>query len=606
MLLKFFEAEARFPETPEEVPPSAVGYVAHQVGVAIERFRAYNWSGRTIKRHRREIREFFGFHECTEADQQKLAVWLASELCGVEFARDRLVEAVVARCRAERMELPTPGQVERLVGSAVRSFDERFCAGTVARLSAETMGLLEKLIAEPGAEEGAVGGGRAFFNELKQDPGAPGLESLLAEVTKLLRVRDLKLPADLFADVSERLVALWRARAAKEYPSDLLAAPGAVRLTLLAALCHARETEITDSLVELFIQLVARINTRAEKRVEREFLKEARKVRGKEAILFRVAEAAVSDPGGIVRRVIFPVAGGEATLRALTAEAAANEARYKARVRTVLRSSYSNHWRRMLHPLLSALVFQCNNTEHRPVMNAVDLLERYLDKPVRDEAYFEAAETIPIVGVVPKAWRERVERIPYELCVLVSLRDAIRRREVWVTGADRWRNPEYDLPPDFEENRDVHYDAIRQPLDAVAFTDALEARLRAALTRLDTGLRAGTTGGVEITQRRGEAWIKVPKLEELEEPSHLDEIKAEVERRWGTIDLLDVLKEAEFDTSFTNLFTTVATREAIPRAVLRRRLILVLFALGTNMGIKRVAVTGRHGESESVLRRTRQ
>ncbi|MFJ8589635.1 hypothetical protein ACIRD2_34165 [Streptomyces sp. NPDC093595] len=35
------------------------------------------------------------------------------------------------------------------------------------------------------------------------------------------------------------------------------------------------------------------------------------------------------------------------------------------------------------------------------------------------------------------------------------------------------------------------------------------------------------------------------------------------------------------------------------RDVLRRRLLLVLFGLGTNMGIKRVAVTGKHGESEA-------
>ncbi|MGW5171565.1 hypothetical protein ACWEQ1_29810 [Streptomyces nodosus] len=40
-------------------------------------------------------------------------------------------------------------------------------------------------------------------------------------------------------------------------------------------------------------------------------------------------------------------------------------------------------------------------------------------------------------GVVPEQWRAavvddkgRVERIPYELCVLVSLRDALRRREI--------------------------------------------------------------------------------------------------------------------------------------------------------------------------------
>lgn len=197
--------------------------------------------------------------------------------------------------------------------------------------------------------------------------------------------------------------------------------------------------------------------------------------------------------------------------------------------------------------------------------------------------------------------KDRVERIPYELCVLVSL----RRREIWVVGANRWRNPKDDLPSDFEDNRDVHYDAIRQPLDATAFTDALEKKLRDALTRFDTALELGTTGGVEITTKRGEPWMKVSPLGKQAEPENLTALKAEIERRWGTIDLLDILKEPEFATSFTDEFVSVATREVTPKAVLRRRLLLVLFALGTNMGIKRVTVTGKHGESEAVLRRVR-
>lgn len=40
--------------------------------------------------------------------------------------------------------------------------------------------------------------------------------------------------------------------------------------------------------------------------------------------------------------------------------------------------------------------------------------------------------------------------------------------------------------------------------------------------------------------------------------------------------------------------------------MLRRRLLLVLFGLGTNMGIRRVAVTGQHGESGATLRGVRQ
>ncbi|MFF8717733.1 hypothetical protein ACF07T_41215 [Streptomyces sp. NPDC015184] len=47
--------------------------------------------------------------------------------------------------------------------------------------------------------------------------------------------------------------------------------------------------------------------------------------------------------------------------------------------------------------------------------------------------------------------------------------------------------------------------------------------------------------------------------------------------RTAVIDLIDILKEAEFATGFTGEFTSVATREAVPKAVLRR-LLLVLFA----------------------------
>ncbi|MEH0400687.1 hypothetical protein ACIRVI_00540 [[Kitasatospora] papulosa] len=137
-----------------------------------------------------------------------------------------------------------------------------------------------------------------------------------------------------------------------------------MRYTLLSTLCHVRETEITDSLVELFIQLVQKINTRAEKKVGGEFNKELERVRGKEGILLRLEEAAVAERGGTIRKVIYPVAG--ASTLALAAEAAANEARYRARVRTLLRSSHSNHWRRMLSPLLNALDLKCNNTGPAP------------------------------------------------------------------------------------------------------------------------------------------------------------------------------------------------------------------------------------------------
>ena len=74
--------------------------------------------------------------------------------------------------------------------------------------------------------------------------------------------------------------------------------------------------------------------------------------------------------------------------------------------------------------------------------------------------------------------------------MLVALRDAIRRREVWVAGAGRWRDPEADLPADFEEHREAHYAAIRPPLDPTEFIADLKSRMDTALTGLSTALAA--------------------------------------------------------------------------------------------------------------------
>lgn len=121
LLLKFFEVEARFPESAREMPAAAVEYVAQQVKVPAEAWAAYDWQGDRIKRHRKEIREAYGFRANTEEDQERLAEWLAAELCPVELSRDRLAAAVVARCRNDHIEPPAPGQVGRLAAGRSRT-----------------------------------------------------------------------------------------------------------------------------------------------------------------------------------------------------------------------------------------------------------------------------------------------------------------------------------------------------------------------------------------------------------------------------------------------------------------------------------------------------
>jgi TnpA family transposase len=601
LMLKFFELEARFPSSGSDFAEVVVGFVGRQVRVVAGEVVDYEWDGRSASAHRVQIRAAFGFRVCTRADELALVRWLAGSVCPTDERPAHLAEALLQQCRLLRVE--PPGRVERIIGSARKMFEKAFCDRTTVLLDAAQVAALESLVND-GSETG-------LLVDLKSDPGQLGLETLLREIAKLKLVRDLNLPSGLFDDVSPRIVEQWRARATRAYRSDLLGSAKPVRITLVAALCSTRRTEITDALVDLLLGLVHKINTHADRRVERELIADLRRVRGKDQILFRVAEVAVEHPDDTIREVLYPVVD-ERTLRDLVREARAEERVFNDRVRTVLRSSYSSYYRRMLPALLTALTFRSNNTAYRPVLDAIELLKRYATMSGKSR-YYETDDDVPIDGVVPRSWRlaviddrDRVERIPYELCVLVALRDAIRRREVFIEDARRWRDPDHDLPADFETTRDVHYESLRQPTDPHAFINGLRERMVVALTRFDRSLVDDSCGGVRVVTRRNQPWITVPRLDALPEPVRLDQIKAEVQRRWGTLDLLDVLKDSDFLCEFTREFASTASREVIDPATLRRRLLLVLFALGTNMGIKGVVSTGEHGETETALRYVRR
>jgi len=371
LLLKFFDLEGRFPAGPAELPVAAVEYIAGMVKVSASELARYAWQGRTIEYHRAQIRAERRFREATGEDERRMVEWLARELCPVELSPDRLREDLLARFRRERIEPPGPSRVDRILGAGRSLFERRFTERIVDRLPAPAVDRLEQL---------ATASQDGFLAELKSDPGRPGLNTILDEIAKLARVAELELPADLFADCSEKLIAAWRAGASAAYPSDLRAMPQPVRLTLLAVLCWARTAEITDSLVDLLIEVVHKIRTRAENKVEGELVRDLKRVRGKQGLLFALAEAAVEHPDETVRDVLFPVVP-EVTLRQLVKEAKANEQIFKQRVRKVIRGSYSNHYRRMLPKLLGVLKFRCSNTAYRPVMEALHLLERYLEVP---------------------------------------------------------------------------------------------------------------------------------------------------------------------------------------------------------------------------------
>jgi len=204
--------------------------------------------------------------------------------------------------------------------------------------------------------------------------------------------------------------------------------------------------------------------------------------------------------------------------------------------------------------------------------------------------------------VVPAAWRDavlerdaqgrpRVNRIAYEICALQAVREQLRCKEVWVEGADRYRDPDHDLPADFEARRDEHYAALGLPRDASTFVDKVRTEMADALATLDRGLPRNPY--VRILKRGG-GTISLTPLERQPEPMGLVALKGEVGRRWPMTSLLDMLKEADLRVGFTDVFRTVTDHENLPHSVLQQRLLLCLNGIGTSAGLKRMA-SGQQG-----------
>jgi hypothetical protein len=260
-LFKFFQREGRFSFFKNEVTSVVISFVATQVDVVPEIYLRYAWTGSTI-----------------------------------EYIEHR---------SAKRLEAPISDHLTRIIRSGLHNFEQQLYDATLDRLpEASQVALEAHLQTEVAALEMSEDQGQgppdpqatriqttSTLQVICQDSGRVGLATMLEEMAKLRRIWELGLPDDLFVGLARKVISVYRNRASVESPSRLRAHSKAQRLTLLSALCIMRAQEITDGLINLLIHIVHKIDVRAEKRVEQEYMNEYKLVANKESILCRITEA---------------------------------------------------------------------------------------------------------------------------------------------------------------------------------------------------------------------------------------------------------------------------------------------------------------------------
>ena len=605
LLLKFFQLKRRFPEKRSEIPRVVRAFVAEQLGLDESRYEEYDWSSRAFKYHRVEIRQLYDFHRMRTNEFDGLRQWLIDEVVPQAVDDRRLKALLYEELRVRKIEPPTDGRIERLINSAHRQFESQLCDSITEKLPAKCRRALDRLTG-PQSDSWILDADEIPLNQLKQEAGGVGLKSLKAELAKLKTIEDLALPTDLFEGLNEQMVERYRQRVETESLTEIRRHPDPIRDLLLSAFCSQRSQEIVDSIIELFILLVHRLESRSRKRAASEVVATAEESENHDQMLYQIAVAALAQPEGSVQEVIYPVAN-EAQLETVVENLGEGGKSFKERFHAKMRRSYTRYYRRLLPLILNALEFRSDSRGLKPLLAAIKLLKASAELPSAKP--YSAETDVPMDGVLSLDWQDSVmvtgkrgepeiDRASYELGVLRTVREKLRCKELWVEGAKRYRNPDDDLPQDFEAKREQYYQDLQQPLEAAPFIDQLQAEMTEALTEFNQGLPENPK--VKILDNRG-GWIHLTPVTKQPEPEHLQALKQEIANRWSMVPLLDVLKETEMRLQFTEHFKSTGNREALAPEELRKRLLLCLYATGTNLGIKRIS-HGEHGVSTPDLR----
>lgn len=580
--LKHYEAHLVFCEDPSSISSQTLSKISKMLGLPSSRIQ--HLSSKTSAIYRQEIRDYYQSHKINEQDEVLLTNWLLRDVFPTELSNiDQLKEKTLLFMKSYKIERMSEASLERFIKSAIHKHEEELFKNISIGLDYESKAYLDGLLLLTPKKV-------TRLSWLQRWPGGLALKTIQKEAEKLQFLKLLALPACLNKIPQKEILKHYRNICTK-YPSAIKKMPETHRHALLAIFAFIKQSQITDNLVELLIRLTKKCLMSGERKLRRDLSQviEIKKGCTKKSLLNTLITTILNHEDEIIKDAIYPIVPKDILLVERDGDAK-EPVSYEGLLHKRVRKSYIHHYRQMLAPVLGLLDFHTNNINDQPIIEALQIIQNHL----KDQTtFYPDTETIPINSAIKKSHEsfviessnqgDRVNRINYEICVLRSLRDKLRVKEVWVSNGYQYRNPEEDLPQDFEDKRDYYYGLLNKSQNAKHFICRVKKSLKKHLSAFNNNLPYNTM--VQIL-KKPLGHIKATPLKEQPSPPQLEIIKQEVFKRWPDTSLLDVLKETDLFVNFIGTFVPSGPKEGLDKEALRERLLLIILGYGTNTGLK--------------------
>jgi TnpA family transposase len=145
-----------------------------------------------------------------------------------------------------------------------------------------------------------------------------------------------------------------------------------------------------------------------------------------------------------------------------------------------------------------------------------------------------------------------------------------------------------DLPKDFSEKREYYYELLNLPLKAKEFIVKLKTSTANNLERLNANIPNNKL--VQIKKSKVGNNIKLTPSDPQDEPDNIVKLQQEINNKYSSIHLIDILKECDLRINFTKTLETIGKSSSLNSSDLQKRLLLCIFGIGSNTGLKRISI----------------
>lgn len=541
-----------FLPVPREVPADVAAFLGRQLGIPAAALEEYR-DEQVWWRHAREIRTIYGYRDFgSQPEGYRLTRWLFARAWLSSERPSVLCDLATAWMAERKILLPGISVLERLVARVRDRASARLWKLLFRAATPEFRNRLEALLLVP------AGARQTPLDRLRNEPTRGSAPALREALERWLELQALGAGSlDLSHIPPAKLESLAR-YAGKTWAQNIARMPEERRIATLVAFARFYETAALDDAIDILDGLLF------------ERLKKARQGRDVErldslpdldqaALILCSACGVLLDQGcqdadvrpkvfDEIPRQLLQQAFDRVALLARPTEEHINER---------LTQSYRSI-RKFLPLMLRMVPFQAT-APGAPVLRALKFL-----KAIEGETAPDMTKA-PLEGM-SQAWQKlilgpggrAVDRGAYTLYALQRLHDALRRRDVFVQGANRWGDPREKLL------RGPEWEGIRaQVLRTLGREREPEPELRRLRQELDEAyLRASanfrSNEDLRLYREAGVDFVGLSRLDRIEEPDSLLLLRHQVKALLPRVDLPEVLLEIHARTGFVDEFTHIS------------------------------------------------